>query len=46
MIGRIPDKAKGDYQRIIENSLNFKMKYNEEDIFNKKYLGNLSKYSS
>ena len=45
MIGRIPDKAKSDYQRIIQNSINCRMKYSEEDIFNKKYLGDLANYS-
>ncbi len=43
MIGRIPEKAERDYNRILEHSLNVKMKYSEEEFFGRKYLGELEK---
>lgn len=43
MIGRIPQKAERDYNRILEHSLNVKMKYSEEEYFSRKYLGQLDR---
>lgn len=41
MIGRIPEKAEDDYNRILDHPLNFRMKYPEDTLFHRKYLGSL-----
>lgn len=43
MIGRIPEKAEADYNRILDHPLNSRMKYPEDTLFHRKYLGSLEK---
>jgi hypothetical protein len=43
MIGRIPDKAEADYNRILEHPLNSRMKYADDALFHRKYLPSLEK---
>lgn len=39
------ERAVSDFQRIIENPLDKRMKYPDESIFSKKYLSQLEEYS-
>jgi hypothetical protein len=43
MIERIPEKAEADYNRILDHPLNSRMKYPEDTLFYRKYLGALEK---
>lgn len=41
MMGRVPENAERHYKKIIDNSLNNRIKYDEQTLFHNKYLGNM-----